>query len=80
MKINYTAKTNNSCKIFTAVLQNYRKLETKPLTTTIDINKYQYYVYDNIAEYLEGKSNLQCNGTSALKTAQILDQIQQKLN
>ena len=44
------------------------------------MNKYQYYVYNNIAEYLKGKSDLCCNGTSALKTAQILDQIQKKLN
>ena len=62
------------------VYKEYKKLEAEPLTTNTKMNKYQYYVYNNIAEYLKGKSDLRCNGTSALKTAQILDQIQQKLN
>jgi len=63
-----------------SVFKEYKKLEAEPLTTNTKMNKYQYYVYNNIAEYLKGKSDLRCNGTSALKTAQILDQIQQKLN
>ena len=63
-----------------SVLKDYRKLKTKPSNTTTDVNKYQYHVYNNIAEYFEGNSNLYCDGKSALKTAQILDQIQQKID
>ena len=62
------------------VFKNYQKLEAEPITTKTDINKYQYHTYNNIAEYFEGNSNLYCDGKSALKTAQILDQIQQKRN
>ena len=62
------------------VFKNYKKLEAEPITSKTDLNKYQYYVYNNIAEYFEGNSNLYCDGKSALKTAQILDQIQQKID
>ena len=62
------------------VLKDYRKLNTKPSNTATEINKYQYHVYNNIAEYFEGKSELYCNGEVGLKTAQTLDQIQQQLN
>ena len=62
------------------VLKDYKKLEKEPLTLNTDIHKYQYHVYNNIAEYLEGKSDLHCGGKAALKTAKILDWIQQKID
>ena len=60
------------------VFKNYKKLEAEPINTKTDINKYQYHTYNNIAEYFEGNSNLYCDGKSALKTAQILDQKKKK--
>tara|TARA_B100000315_G_C14493153_1_gene548604 strand:+ start:95 stop:1063 length:969 start_codon:yes stop_codon:yes gene_type:complete len=62
------------------VFNEYKKLEAEPLTTNTKMNKYQYYVYNNIAEYFEGNSDLHCDGKAAFKTAQVLDKIQQKLN
>lgn len=62
------------------IFNNYKKLEVEPRVIKTNINKYQYYVYDNIAEYFEGKVDLHCNGENALKTSQVLDQIQQKLD
>ena len=62
------------------VFKNYKKLVAEPITTKTDKNKYQYHVYNNIAEYFEGNSDLHCDGKAALKTAQILDQIQQKID
>ena len=61
------------------VFKNYKKLKVEPITIKTNINKYQYHVYNNIAEYFEGNSDLYCDGKAALKTAQILDQIQQKI-
>ena len=58
--------------------KDYKKLEVNPLTTKMEINKYQYHVYSNISSYLKGFSSLNCDGAAALKTTQILNQIQKK--
>jgi predicted dehydrogenase len=60
------------------VFKDYKKLESEPITTMTDFNKYQYHVYKNIIEYFQGNCDLYCDGKTALRTAQILDQIQQK--
>jgi len=61
--------------LITTPLDDYWSSESN-----LDLNKYQYHIFNNIAEYFEGNSDLYCDGKSALKTAQILDQIQQKID
>ena len=61
------------------IFKNYTKLSSKPITTKMDIKKYQYHIYSNIADYLKGETNLYCEGKTALKTAYILNQIEWKI-
>jgi len=62
------------------ILKNYKKLDSKPLSEITDINKYQYYVYNNIAENFMGNSQLYCDGNRALKTSKILNEIKKKID
>jgi len=62
-----------------SIYPNYQKLKVKPIIKKTKMNKSQNHVYNNIAEFLEGKCNLFCDGKSALKTSEILDYIRESI-
>ena len=62
------------------IIDNYRKLETNPKKITTNMDKYQYFVYENIAENIKGERELDCSAKDALETAKILNEIKERLN
>lgn len=62
------------------VFRDSKRLELKAEKNSIDMKKYQFHVYDNISEYIKGNSALHCDGESALRTVQLINEVQRKLN
>ena len=57
-----------------------KKLVNEPIRTKTNMHKYQYYVYENLFNYLTGSSDLFCDGKSALNTLYIIDQLNKHLS
>ena len=62
------------------VFNDYLVLESNPESIQTDMNRYQYNVLENISNFFINKSEIYCEGKSALETMEILNMITKELN
>lgn len=62
------------------VFDDYLVLESNPESIQTDMNRYQYNVLENISNFFINKSEIYCEGKSALETMEILNMITKELN
>lgn len=57
------------------IFKGHFKLSSKVKLYTTNINKYQYYIYDNIDQFFKKKSRIFCNGEDALEVLKVIDDL-----
>ena len=70
-----------SCRGITADsgFGGYTSLEQRAEEIPTDLHRYQYNVFQNLADFLSGRASLVCDGESGLRTMKVLDGIQRAL-
>ena len=62
-----------------STMSGHKTLRLKPERTHTSMKFYQYHVYENIAQFLAGNNDLYCDARMALRTMEIIGQIEDQL-